>query len=304
MFKNVIVRKPSKKICDGITSNPQFGKPIYEKALKQHQSYIDTLKKCGVNVTILEELDNFPDSCFVEDVAVLTKKCAIITNPGASSRNEEKNYIIDTIKKFFSEDKIEYIKSPGTLEGGDVMMVGITNPGASSRNEEKNYIIDTIKKFFSEDKIEYIKSPGTLEGGDVMMVGDHFYIGKSERTNEEGIKQFIEILEKYGLSGSEVKLEEVLHLKTGVNYLENNTLLVSGEFINKEEFKNFNKIIVPEDEAYASNCIWVNDTVIVPEGGYPKIKKLIEDAGYKTICTDTSEFKKIDGGLSCLSLRF
>lgn len=256
MFKNVIVRKPSKKICDGITSNPQFGKPIYEKALKQHQSYIDTLKKCGVIVTVLEELDNFPDSCFVEDVAVLTKKCAIITNPGASSRNEE-----------------------------------------------KNYIIDTIKKFFSEDKIEYIKSPGTLEGGDVMMVGDHFYIGKSERTNKEGIKQFIEILEKYGLSGSEVKLEEVLHLKTGVNYLENNTLLVSGEFINKEEFKNFNKIIVPEDEAYASNCIWVNDTVIVPEG-YPKIKKLIEDAGYKTICTDTSEFKKIDGGLSCLSLRF
>lgn len=256
MFKNVIVRKPGKSICDGITSAPELGQPIYEKAMEQHKSYIETLKKCGVEVEVLEALDEFPDSCFVEDVAVLTKKCAIITNPGASTRNKE-----------------------------------------------KEYILEPIKKFYSEDKIEFIKSPGTLDGGDVMMVGDHFYVGKSARTNEEGIKQFIQILEKYGLTGSEVLLEEVLHLKTGVNYIENNTLLVSGEFIDKEEFKDYKKIIIPEDEAYASNCIWVNDTVIVPTG-YPKVKKLIEEAGYKVLCTDTSEYRKIDGGLSCLSLRF
>ena len=256
MFKNVIVRKPSKSICDGITSAPELGKPNYENALKQHESYIETLKKCGVKVEVLESLDNFPDSCFMEDVAVVTKKCAIITNPGAQSRNKE-----------------------------------------------TEYVVETLKKYYDEKDIHYIKSPGTLEGGDVMMVGDHFYVGKSARTNSEGIKQFIEILNKYDLSGSEVVLEKVLHLKTGVNYIENNTLLVSGEFIDKEEFKDYKKIIIPEDEAYASNCIWVNDCVIVPTG-YPKVKKLIEDAGYKVLCTDTSEFKKIDGGLSCLSLRF
>lgn len=256
MFKNVIVRKPSKSICDGITSAPELGKPNYENALKQHESYIETLKKCGVKVEILESLNNFPDSCFMEDVAVVTKKCAIITNPGAQSRNKE-----------------------------------------------TEYIVETLKKYYDEKDIHYIKSPGTLEGGDVMMVEDHFYVGKSARTNSEGIKQFIEILNKYDLSGSEVVLEKVLHLKTGVNYIENNTLLVSGEFIDKEEFKDYKKIIIPEDEAYASNCIWVNDYVIVPTG-YPKVKKLIEDAGYKVLCTDTSEFRKIDGGLSCLSLRF
>ena len=256
MFKNVIVRKPSKSICDGITSAPELGKPNYENALKQHESYINTLKKCGVKVEALDSLDEFPDSCFMEDVAVVTKKCAIVTNPGAESRNKE----------------IEYV-------------------------------VETLKKYYPEQDIHYIKAPGTLEGGDVMMVGDHFYVGKSARTNAEGIKQFIEILNKYGLTGSEVTLEKVLHLKTGVNYIENNTLLVSGEFIDKEEFKDYKKIIIPEDEAYASNCIWVNDYVIVPTG-YPKVKKLIEDAGYKVLCTDTSEFKKIDGGLSCLSLRF
>lgn len=256
MFKNVIVRKPGKSICNGITSAPELGKPDYEKALKQHENYTEALKKCGVNVTVLESLEDFPDSCFVEDTAVLTKKCAIISNPGANSRNKE-----------------------------------------------PEFMVETIKKFYSEDKIEYIKAPGTLEGGDVMMVGDHFYVGKSARTNEDGIKQFIEILNKYGLTGSEIPLEKVLHLKTGVNYIENNNMLVSGEFINKKDFEIYNKIIVPEDESYGANCIWVNETVIIPKG-YPKIEKAIKDIGYKVLVTDTSEFKKIDGGLSCLSLRF
>lgn len=256
MFKNVIVRKPSKTICDGITSSPELGAPNYSLALKQHSNYIKALKSCGVNIIELEALEKFPDSCFVEDTAVLTKKCAIVSNPGAKSRNKE-----------------------------------------------IQYIIPALKQFYSDENIEYIKFPGTLEGGDVMMVGDHFYIGKSARTNKEGINQFISILNRYGLSGSEVTLDEVLHLKTGINYIENNNLLVSGEFINKKEFEKFNKIIVDINEAYAANCIWVNGTIIVPEG-YPQIEKAIQKLNYKIITVDTSEFKKIDGGLSCLSLRF
>ena len=136
-----------------------------------------------------------------------------------------------------------------------------------------------------------------------MMVGDHFYVGRSARTNAEGIRQFIAILEKYGLSGSEVELTEVLHLKTGVNYLENNNLLVCGEFIDKPDFDGFQKIVIPEEEAYAANCIWMNGTVLVPMG-YPTVEKLVKSMGYEVLLVDTSEFRKIDGGLSCLSLRF
>ena len=256
MFKNVIVKTPCSKITDGITSAPELGKPDYALALKQHASYIEALKKCGVEVTVLPADENFPDSCFVEDTAVLTRKCAIITNPGAESRNRE-------------------IES----------------------------MIPVIKKFYPEDCIEYIQAPGTLEGGDVMMVGDHFYVGKSARTNEEGIRQFIAILEKYGLTGSEVELTEVLHLKTGVNYIENNNMLVSGEFITKPEFEQYNRYEIPAEEAYAANCSWVNDKVIVP-ANFPAVKKIVEDLGYEVLTVDTSEFRKIDGGLSCLSLRF
>ena len=256
MFKNVIVRKPAKSMIDGITSAPELGKPDYELAVRQHDAYIEALKQCGIQVTELEALEEYPDACFVEDVAVLTRKCAIITNPGAPSRNGE-----------------------------------------------KAHIAEVIRKFYSEDQIAYIENPGTLEGGDVMMVGDHFYVGRSARTNAEGIRQFVEILERFGLSGSEVSLEKVLHLKTGVNYLENNTFLVSGEFIEKDEFKNSNLIIIPDEEAYAANCIWVNDKVIVP-AGFPKVEKAVRDAGYEVIVTVTSEYRKLDGGLSCLSLRF
>ncbi|MGZ7246479.1 N(G),N(G)-dimethylarginine dimethylaminohydrolase, partial [Streptococcus pyogenes] len=83
-------------------------------------------------------------------------------------------------------------------------------------------------------------------------------------------------LEKYGMTGSEVPLEEVLHLKTGVNYIENNIMLVSGEFITKPDFEKYTKIIVPEEEAYGANCIWVNDKVIVAEG-YPTVEKAVKD---------------------------
>jgi dimethylargininase len=255
MFKNVIVRRPCKALAEGITT-ASLGKPDYELAVKQHDKYIETLKECGVNVTVLEANEDFPDSCFVEDVVLCTRKCAIVTRPGALSRRDE------ILQKDMQE---------------------------------------ALEKFYKN--IEYIKEPGTVEAGDIMMVGDHFYIGLSARTNEEGAKQMIDILRKYELDGSVVHLKEVLHLKTGLAYLENNNLLVAGEFVTSPIFKGFNKVVINEDESYSANCIWVNDIVIVP-AGYPTAKKAIEDAGYEVKEVDTSEYRKIDGGLSCLSLRF
>ena len=243
-FTNVIVRRPAKSMVEGITSAPELGKPDYELACKQHDDYIAALKDCGVEVTVLPALEQFPDSCFVEDPAV-----------------------------------------------------------AASRNGEKDEIEPAVRQFFDDSRVKHIVSPGTLDGGDVMMVGDHFYVGRSARTNEEGIRQFFEILEGWGLEGSEVPLEHVLHLKTGVNYLEDGNMLVSGEFVTKPDFEQYHRIEIPEDEAYAANCIWVNGTVIVPEG-YPAVLAAVQDAGYETITVDTSEYRKLDGGLSCLSLRF
>jgi len=253
MFSNAIVRKPGKSVIKGL-SNANLGIPDYQKALDQHEFYVDVLKDCGLKVKELEADENFPDSTFVEDVALLTPYCAIITNPGAKSRNGE--------------------------------IVGMKR---------------VVQEYYSD--IEEILAPGTVEAGDIMMVGSHFYIGLSARTNLNGAEQIIRILKKYGMSGSVIKLEKVLHLKTGLAYLENNNLVVCGEFLSNPEFKKFKIIEIPEEESYAANCVWVNDSVLIPKG-YPISKQSIEKAGYTTMEIDVSEFRKLDGGLSCLSLRF
>ncbi len=230
------------------------GIPDYDLALIQHEKYLDALRICGLDVKVLEADEKFPDSCFVEDVALLTPGCAIITNPGALSRRGE------------------------ILE-----MAGI------------------IKEFYVD--VEEVQSPGTVEAGDIMMVGNHYFIGLSERTNLNGALQIIGVLKKYDMTGSTVNLEKVLHLKTGLSYLENNNLAVCGEFLSNPEFEKFNIIEIPEEESYAANCVWINGKVLLPSG-YPKTRKKIIDAGYEIIELDVSEFRKLDGGLSCLSLRF
>ena len=253
IFTQAIVRRPCPAIVNGLTTS-KLGKPDYQRALQQHLNYLKALMSCGLKIHILEADNHYPDSTFVEDTALITPKCAIITNPGAPSRKGEIKDIAVLIERFFQ----------------DVHMI---NP------------------------------PGTVDGGDIMMVGSHYYIGVSGRTNKEGAKQMIDILEKYELSGSLITLENGLHLKSGVSYLENNTLLATGKLIEKNEFKKMKIIPVAENESYAANSIWVNDCVIMPSG-FPKTQHLIEQAGYRVLLVDTSEFRKIDGGVSCLSLRF
>ena len=177
----------------------------------------------------------------------------------------------------------------------------LTRPGAISRRGEVERIRPTLESLFSD--VSIIEPPGTLEGGDVLMVGSHFYIGISERTNHYGAQQMIEILTKHELTGSMVQLKEMLHLKSGVSYLEGGNLLVYGEFAANPVFSKFSKLRIDESEAYAANSLWVNDTVFVPQG-CPMAALTIKSKGYVVKLLDVSEFQKLDGGLSCLSLRF
>jgi len=253
MFKNAIVRLPCPEMINGLTS-VSLGKPDYNSALDQHARYVEVLQTCGLEVKVLEAERQYPDSVFVEDVALCTPECAIVTNPGAPSRNGEQLKMKPYLETYYNQ-------------------------------------------------VETIEWPGTLDAGDVMMVGNHYYIGNSERTNREGADQLIRILEKQGMTGSIVPLKKMLHLKSGLSYLEENTLLICGEFIDHPAFEGFHKIEVDPDESYAANSLWINSIVLVP-AGFPKTLKKIEQAGYSSITLDVSEFQKLDGGLSCLSLRF
>jgi len=177
----------------------------------------------------------------------------------------------------------------------------ITRPGASSRRGEERSVAEALRSHYPG--LEAICVPVTLDGGDVFKAGDHFFIGISARTNKAGARQLAAILQAHGYAATAVPLRAVLHLKTGVAYLENNRLLACGEFLYHPLLSAFEIIPVPKAETYAANSVWINGRVLVP-AGFPQTKKKLEAFGYEVIPVDVSEFRKLDGGLSCLSLRF
>lgn len=256
MFHNAIVRIPGENFAQGLTT-AQLGAPDYQKTMQQHQKYCEALQKCGLTLTMLEPDLRYPDSTFVEDTAIVTERCAILTNPGADSRKGEVSEIQEALSKYYPN-------------------------------------------------IYTISPPGTLDGGDICEADGHFFIGISERTNETGACQLAEYLASEGYTASFVKvtgIPNVLHLKSGIAYLGDDNLILIDAFSKLEDFQGYNIIHVKEQENYAANCIQVNSHILLP-AGFPHIQKTIEHLGYSVIPLDMSEFQKMDGGLSCLSLRF
>jgi dimethylargininase len=252
MFKTAIIRKPGKNFYQGITT-ANFGEPSYQRILEQHADYVENLKKLGLQVIELAVLPEYPDAYFVEDVAVVTPDVAVITNPGVKTRNGEQAHIEPVLGRY--------------------------------------------------RKIARIEPPGTLDGGDVLMVGNHFFIGISERTNHPGAEQLGKILEGYGNTWNSVPVGDGLHLKSSVSWVSEGTLLIGTPFIGKPEFDDYDQIEVDIDESHACNTLWINDTLLTPKG-FPKTREKLERLGLPIIELATSEFNKMDGGLSCLSIRF
>jgi len=256
LFNRAIVRIPGRNFSDGLTS-VDLGVPQFEDVLKQHASYCDALRKCGLELTVLEPDLRHPDSTFVEDTAILTPQTAIFCRPGASSREGEVAAIRSAVERFY----------------------------------------------FSTFAIE---APGTVDGGDICEAGSHFFIGLSQRTNAEGARQLTACLNALGFTASTIDVRQmtsILHLKSGISYIEDNTLVVMEEMASDPQFKGFDLIRVGVEESYGANCVRVNDSVLVAEG-FPRLTADLRARGFKPIKLNMSEFRKMDGGLSCLSLRF
>lgn len=255
-MKRAVVRRPARTLADGL-SQSGLGVPKYELAVAQHASYCAALEHCGLELIYLAVDDAFPDSTFVEDTAVLTKHCAILTRPGAPSRLGEVDSVASTLPACFTE-------------------------------------------------VHRIAEPGTLDGGDVCEAGNHYFIGISERTNETGAKQLARILRDSGASCSFIDIRDVaglLHLKSGLAWLGGNRFVVTESLKTRAELAGFELIPVAAGEEYAANCLRINDRVLIASG-YPKLAQTLDDLGYETFSLEMSEFQKLDGGLSCLSLRF
>lgn len=194
-----------------------------------------------------------------------------------------------------------FVEDTAVLTPGTAIL---TCPGAASRIGEVAVIQLQLQHFYH--RFYQITPPGSLEGGDICQAGSHFFIGLSDRTNEEGTRQLAEFLAKEGYTYSIIDIRDIqgiLHLKSGLAYLGDQTLIIIESLKDHPAFKGYQTILMDSEEDYAANCILINDAVLLAKG-YPKFKARLEALGFRTIPLDISEIQKMDGGLSCLSLRF
>mmetsp|Transcript_11424 Transcript_11424/g.31869 ORF Transcript_11424/g.31869 Transcript_11424/m.31869 type:complete len:172 (-) Transcript_11424:6-521(-) len=169
---------------------------------------------------------------------------------------------------------------------------------------EVAHVASTLRSIFP--KVDEVSAPATLEGGDVLQVGSLLYVGLSQRTNLAGIDQLSAFAARRGIKVEVVRLREMLHLKTGVSALPDGSLLLAGELVDHAAFAGLppsRRIIVPDAEAYAANCVSIRGRVLLP-AGFPATRRLVAERGWPVEEVDLSEFRKVDGGASCLSLRF
>jgi len=180
----------------------------------------------------------------------------------------------------------------------------ITRPGAPSRRGEIDAIAKTLSGHY--DTLLRIEAPGTLDGGDICQVEDRFLLGVSHRTNPEGARQLERHLSSLGYGATTIDIRnhpELLHLKSGLSYLGGGIALCTRALARHEALQSCRVLAADPDEIYGANAVRVNDVVLLPSG-HPKLQARIERAGLRVVPLEMSEFRKMDGGLSCLSLRF
>ena len=176
----------------------------------------------------------------------------------------------------------------------------LTRPGAGARRGEVAFIESALRPHRTTVSLA---SPGILDGGDVLMVGQHLYIGRSERTDEAGAAQLGRALAPFGYAWTLVPVAAGLHLKSSITAVGDRTLLTTQAFADHPALAGFDRIVVPEGEEYASNTLLVNDRLLMPSG-FPRTRQKLQALEIPLVELDTSEFRKMDGALTCLSLRF
>ena len=174
----------------------------------------------------------------------------------------------------------------------------ITNPGAASRRGETASIIPLLKTYRT---LEFLPASVTLDGGDVLLIDKTFYVGISARTTMEAASALGEIVQPYGYEVVPVVVQDILHLKTGICFVGDEMMVATRQFASCPEFQSYQKIVTLPEEDYAANCLRINDHVVMA-AGFPDLKQKLLQLDLPVLEVEMSEFRKMDGGLTCSSL--
>ena len=176
----------------------------------------------------------------------------------------------------------------------------ITSMGVESRRGEPPAIEAALRP---HRPIERITLPATLEGGDVTRVGRTLLVGRSCRTNVEGIEALRTIGARFGYETLSVRLRNCLHLKTACTALPDGRLLVNRSWLTVDDLRGLRTVDVPDDEPWAADVLAIGNTVCMG-AAFPHTAELVTDLGFGVRRIDLSEFAKAEGGVTCLSLVF
>jgi dimethylargininase len=172
--------------------------------------------------------------------------------------------------------------------------------GTDSRRPEAASLAKALAAF---RKLECVSLPGTLEGGDVLRIGRKLFVGLTERSNAEGIRQLATILAPSKYEVIAVPVTGCLHLKSAVTHVGGNTLLANRDSFDAAPFAGFDWIDVDPAEPHAANALAFGGTIIFP-ASFPRTRARIEARGFHVTPLDISELQKAESGLTCSSLLF
>jgi dimethylargininase len=180
--------------------------------------------------------------------------------------------------------------------------------GAESRRPEAASLEHALSRY---RKIARVELPGTVEGGDILRAGKRVFVGLTQRTNAEGIRQLGAILAPYGYEVIAVPVSGCLHLKSAVTHVGRDTLLANRAWFDTSPFSgpfsgpfsSFVWIDVDPAEPHAANALALGDTVIFP-ASFPRTRGRLEAGGFHVTSLDISELQKAESGLTCSSLIF
>ena len=253
-FSHAIARAPSSSVVSGLRA-VDTGAPDLDLFEEHHADYVAALRSTGATVTVLEPLEDFPDSVFVEDTALCLPEGAIVMRPGAPSRLGEANAMAPSLAGIYGE-------------------------------------------------VLRIEGPGFIEGGDILTTEREILVGRSSRTDAAGIDELRHLVAAWGYDLREVQTPPgVLHFKTDCALLDEETILATKRLAASGCFDGYRVIETPEGEEAAANTIRFNGLTVMP-AGFPGTAALLSSSGYEVREVGNSEAGKLDGGMSCLSLRF
>lgn len=178
----------------------------------------------------------------------------------------------------------------------------VMRPGAPSRLGEAALMAPHLRRLYRDVRV--IEGAGFIEGGDILVTEREVLVGKSARTDAAGVAELRDIVADWGYTLRELQTPpDVLHFKTDCSLLDAETVLCTRRLAASGCFEGYKLIYTSDGEEACANAVRFNDVVILP-AGFPKTTRTLEAAGYNVVEVGNSEAAKLDGGMSCLSLRF